>query len=88
MAHEEHKIAQDGEDQRQDKARWRQDAKHEGCPERFGSSREAGGRPTGQQAGETGCRGGPPLRVGTPLPASRPKPLFRYKNDENARDVL
>ena len=35
MAHEEHKIAQDGQDKRQDEARWRQDAKNEGCLERF-----------------------------------------------------
>ena len=28
-------MAQDGQDERQDEARWRQDAKNEGCPERF-----------------------------------------------------
>ena len=36
MSQDEHKLAQDGQDERQDEARWRQDAKNEGCLERFG----------------------------------------------------
>ena len=73
MAHEEHKIAQDGQDKRQDEARWRQDAKNEGCLERFGPSREVGRRPRRQQPGEPRGRGSPPLRVGKPLPGPGPK---------------
>ena len=38
MSEEKHKMAQDGQDERQDEARWRQDAKIEGCLERFGPS--------------------------------------------------
>ena len=58
MAHEEHKIAQDGQDKRQDEARWRQDAKNEGCLERFGPLWGVRHRLTCQQAGEPEPRGG------------------------------
>ena len=37
-------MAQDGQDERQDNARWRQDAKNEGCLERFGPSGGGGHR--------------------------------------------
>ena len=75
MAQEEHKIAQDGQDKRQDEARWRQDAKNEGCIERFGPLAALGVRTVIQQVCEPRPRGGPPLRAGKPLPALGPKSL-------------
>ena len=62
MAHEEHKIAQDGLDKPQDEARPRQDAKHEGCLQSFGPVAPLRARTIRQQLREPRPWGGPPLR--------------------------
>ena len=53
-----HKMAEDGQDERQDEARWRPDAKNEGYLERSGPLWELRGRKSRQQPGEPGPRGG------------------------------
>ena len=57
MSQEEQKLAQDGQYERQDEARWRQDAKNEGCIERFDPFRGGGLPPARQQLSEPGGRG-------------------------------
>ena len=72
MAHEEHKIAQDGQDKRQDEARWRQDAKNEGCLERFRPLSGLRPRTTCQQVCGPGAWGGVGEGI-NPLPRYRGK---------------
>ena len=51
-------MDQDGQGQRQDEARWRQDAKNGGCLERFGPLSALRLRTSRQQPSEPGPRGG------------------------------
>ena len=58
MRQDERKIAHDEKDKRQDEAGWRQDAKNEGCPERFWPLWELRGILTCQQPAGPGPWGG------------------------------
>ena len=79
MGQDGHKIAQGAQDERQDEARWRQDAKNEGCLERFRPLQRAGPSRTRQQHSEPRGRGG----VGEGL-----YPLPWYRGDKGFRSLF